>query len=180
MSQTAVPEVGTYAQAAEAYAAAKQPFPAPIAEMARWLVDNGLYDPSWQDKVKSCARDLGEYFRRKTRNTATGARVRKYLSARMPYVSASDGKTRQTWLWDDAATCSAEFAHAAIRQMERQIERDCESLRATAAWVNEHNPNLHATPVQLALPFGAAEPDPAAAEESAPEARESAVAGKPR
>lgn len=150
MSQSTA--VSSMQEGIKAYIDAGNPLKVPKENIAAWLVRNDLYDVPFEDKIRQCARDLGNAMKAASRGGTAGEKVRKYLSARMPYTD-EDGKEVQKWLWDDAATCSGDFYRAAIRHMKGQVVTDLRSIAATVKWGNENNPNLRDNPIQLSFDF---------------------------
>ena len=139
--------------AIDSYINAEMPLDVPHIEIATWIVNQGLFDLPFETHLKVCDKQVAEALRSATRVDSQGRTVRKYVCYRAPYQGDGDAKAAQKWLWADAFNVSANHAHTAALAMRMAIGKDCCSLKATVASMNENNPNLRDHPIQLSWDF---------------------------
>ncbi len=139
--------------AIDAYINAEMPLDVPHIEISTWIVNQGLFDLPFETHLKVCDKQVAEALRSASRVDSRGRTVRKYVCYRAPFQGDGDTKERQAWLWSDAFQVSASHAHTAALAMRLGIRKDCRSLDATVASMNENNPNLRDNPIRLSWDF---------------------------
>ena len=137
----------------QAYVDAGMPLGVPHIEIATWIVNNGLFDVPFDTKLKHCDKLLAAALPTITRTDPQGRKVRKLLAYRGPWTDMETGKERQTWLWDDVFTCTADQGHAGLRAMRKGIGCDVVALAKLQASINDNNPNMKDNPIQLSWDF---------------------------
>ena len=154
--------VGSIQDAIKAYGVAGNPLDVPHIEISTWIVNQGLFEIPFESVLRQCDKQVADAIGKINRTDAQGRTVRQYICYRDAWEHGS-GKTRQTFLWTDAMSCSADKAHVSIRAMRNAIDKDCRSLAELVASMNENNPNLRDNPIQVSFNFDDAvdeSPDP--------------------
>lgn len=146
--------LATIADAIEAYIEAGRPMEVPHIEIATWIINQGLFDISFESKLKLCDRQVADALRTAERTDPQGRKVRRFLAYRGPWIDEETGQPRQKWLWKDAFEANATQAHAGARAMHKAIGQDCKRLYDFIYSMNENNPNLRDNPIQLSWDFG--------------------------
>lgn len=135
-----------------AYQDAGNPLDVPHIEISTWIVNEGLFEIPFDSVLRQCDKQVADTIRKVTRTDPQGRNVRQYVCYRGPWED-DEGKTRQTFLWTDALSCSASQAHVSIRAMHTAIMKDCKSLASLVASMNENNPHLRDNPIVLSFNF---------------------------
>jgi hypothetical protein len=127
------------------YREAGQPWPAKSADIARWAIDQKMWEIHPNAVVRQCADQLANAMREVFFTDRQGRRVRLLHAA--PYPKNG----RQYLLWDDMRTASHKHMRMAFQQRRQQIVMDCHQLKMDADSYNE-NYNKE-TPVQMIFDF---------------------------
>lgn len=114
------------------YEAAGNPIPATSREVARWAIDNRLWEPPRAyDPVDQCAEDLARAWREEYRVDDKGRRYRAKHAVRV-----TSGGT-QLAFWADMDSAPASHVHKAIAQRRQQIVGDCYQLKVDVDHFND-------------------------------------------
>jgi hypothetical protein len=129
-----------------AYEDAGNPTPATSREVARWAIDNHLWEPPRAyDPIDQCAEDLARAWREEYRVDDKGRRYRAKHAVRVTKGGA------QFAFWADMDTAPAAHVHKAIAQRRQQIVGDCYQLKVDVDHFNDIRGD--AEPIQLILDF---------------------------
>ena len=129
---------------ANKYLAAGLP-PTSSRAMARWAIQNKLWNPSEEAMIDQCAHELAEAMREEYITDPQGRRVRAKHAARM----IVDGE--QMTIWNDLRVAGKEHMEIAFLNRRRQILGDCRQLKTDVDSFNDnHNSG---EPVQMVLDF---------------------------
>ena len=101
-------------------------WPASAQAMAKWAMDNGLWEPHPAAALRQCARELSRAMREEYFTDAEGRRVR----AKHPVARKVNGE--QTVLWDDIRTAPRSHMEVSFRQRRERIVGDCRQLKVDA------------------------------------------------
>ena len=142
----------TMVECVEAYREAGNEWPAPREEIAAWIINNDLWEPTFESQLKECSRQMGDTLGKATSVDAAGHKYKKYLAAKSPWPS-EDGSIKQKWLWDDVLECDRLHGLKAINHCRDAIIGDCRSLNHTAVAMNECNSNFIDEPINLCWDF---------------------------
>ena len=130
-----------------AYRAAEQPWPASARQIARWAIDEGLWQPERGTMVGQLAEELARAMREEYYTDPQGRSVRTKHAAR----TKQDGV--QTTLWDDIRTADSSHMRGAFQWRRQQIVGDCKQLKTDVDSYNENRDPE--SPIQLILDFTA-------------------------
>jgi hypothetical protein len=141
----------------EKYRQAGQKWPATTQEIARWARQKRLWEPQEKNLIDQLARDLSRALREEFSTDPQGRRVRTKHAARfaddvLPDEEGEPHK-RQTVLWADIRTDSADHIIRALQQRRRQIVGNCKQLKTDADSFNDNHPS--GKKIQLNLDFEA-------------------------
>jgi hypothetical protein len=122
-----------------------QKWPASSREIARWAYRNKLWEPQEKNIVDQLARDLSRAMREEFYTDPQGRCVRTKHAARGVDDALSDEEVeppkKQTMLWADIRTDSAEHIIKALQQRRMQIVGDCKQLKTDANSFNDNHPS---------------------------------------
>ena len=110
-----------------------QPWPASSTEIARWAIENQLWQIHPGAVVRQCADQLATAMREQFVTDPQGRRVRLLHAA--PYPKNG----RQYLLWDDMRTASHKHMHMAFQNRRQQVVRDCYQLKQDVDSYNENH-----------------------------------------
>src|SRR5258706_13654937 len=117
---------------ANKYIETGQQWPASTRQIARWAINEGLWQPHPSAIVDRCAEELSRAMREEYITDPQGRRVRAKHAARV-----SEGG-EQTTLWADMYTASPEHMAMALQQRRQQIVGDCWQLKQDVHSFNEN------------------------------------------
>ncbi len=118
-------------------------WPATSHQIAKFAIDNHLWEAQRTTVMDLCAEQLARAMREEYIHDPQGRIVRAKHAARV------SGK--QTVLWGDIRTASREHMVIALQQRRHQVVGDCRQLKADTDSYNENN--NPGKPIQLILDF---------------------------
>ena len=127
------------------YRESGQPWPASSMEIARWAIDNNLWQINPGAVMRQCADQISGAMREEFFKDPQGRRVRLLHAA--PYRKNG----RQYLLWDEMRSASRQHMHLAFQQRRQQIVMDCHQLKLDTDSFNE-NYNKE-KPIQMIFDF---------------------------
>lgn len=120
-------------------------WPATTKEIAAWLIERQLWEPSRGIVLSRCAEEISRALRDEYITDPQGRRVRAKHAARL-----SKGP-RQEVLWDDYRIATRKHMKISFNQRREQIVGDCRQLKTD---VDSYNDNANeGAPIQLVLDF---------------------------
>lgn len=130
---------------ANKYIEAGQQWPASTRQIARWAINEGLWQPHPSAIVDRCAEELSRAMREEYVTDPQGRRVRAKHAARVSECG------EQTTLWADMYTASREHMAMAFQQRRQQIVGDCWQLKQDVDSFNENVKPVQ--PIQAVFDF---------------------------
>lgn len=122
-------------------------WPAPMKVVARWAINNRLWERLPASDIQLCARELSRAAREEYYTDPQGRRVRKKHAFR----ANTDEEDGQTTFWTDIETALPGDMQLALQQRRMAITGDCKQLKTDADSYNQNNP--HGAEVQLSFNF---------------------------
>jgi hypothetical protein len=128
------------------YRQSGQSWPASATAIARWAIEEKLWEIHPGAVVRQCADQIANAMREVFFKDPQGRRVRLLHAA--PYRENG----RQYLLWDDMRTASHKHMHMAFQQRRQGIVMDCHQLKLD---VDSYNENYNTEkPIQMIFDFG--------------------------
>lgn len=127
------------------YMGADQPWPTTTQSIARWAIDNKLWQPKPSTILDQCAKELAHAMREEHITDPQGR------SVRAKHVAKVNRNGEQLALWEDIRTASREHMEIALQQRRQQIVGDCKQLKMDMDSFNENNNS--AGPIQMIFDF---------------------------
>jgi len=135
---------------AEKYRDAGQEWPASTTMMARWAIENGMWEARRGSAVKQCAKELAHALREEYFTDPQGRRVRR-MHALRDMRAMPIGRERQTMLWVNIFDAEEEQMQAAFQQRRMQVVGDCRQLKTDVDSYNDNN--KHGARIQMTFDF---------------------------
>ena len=148
--------------------------PVRMENVAKWVIDHGLYDPPFRNPAKELARELRKAAREKRIEDAQGRRVRAMHAAKAERVDANGNRIFDV-VWDHIHDMSADHATRSFTQRCENIAKQSNALNRDVQSFNDNNPN--APPGGIQLTFDAIWSTPEPSEQIVEEIQET---GKPK
>jgi hypothetical protein len=127
------------------YRGSGNPWPASSTDIARWAIENKLWQVHPGAVVRQCADQIAQAMREEFITDPQGRRVRIMHAA--PYPRNG----RQYLLWDDMRNASHQHMQMAFQQRRQQIVMDCHQLKMDA---DSYNQNYnYGRPIQMIFDF---------------------------
>ncbi len=131
------------------YRAAGKEWPAQSRDIARWAIDQGLWEVPPELALKKCTREMSEALKSERHTDAQGRQgVRTNVAARIGHPD-EEGEIKQAVLWDDLRTASEDHLLASFRQQRKQAIGDCKSVQLQVDSANDNNPHLTDRPIKM-------------------------------
>ena len=127
------------------YRESGRPWPASSTDIARWAIENMLWQIHPGAVVRQCADQIAHAMREDFFTDPQGRRVRLMHAA--PYPK----NDRQYLLWDDMRTASHKHMQMAFQQRRQQIVMDCHQLKMDADSYNQNYSKEK--PIQMVFDF---------------------------
>lgn len=113
-----------------------------MKDVARWAIENDLWDEPPQSKIARCAKEFSDACREEYHRDAQGRQVRSkhhYAVTR----TDSEGRKIQRHFWADYRTMSRRQAELSFGQRRKQIEGECVQLSTDVDSYNDNTKNDH-------------------------------------
>lgn len=123
---------------AEKYRDAGKQWPASTTMMARWAIENGMWEPQRGSAVRQCAKELAQALREEYFTDPQGRRVRR-MHALRDMSEMPNGEERQMMLWVNIFDATPQQMQAALQQRRMQIIGDCRQLKTDVDSYNDNN-----------------------------------------
>jgi len=137
---------------AEKYRDAGREWPASTTMLARWAIENRMWEAQRGSAVKQCAKELAQALRDEYFTDPQGRRVRR-MHALRDIREMPSGKEAQTMLWVDIFDAKEEQMQAAFQQRRMQVVGDCRQLKTDVDSYNDNN--KHGVRIQMTFDFTA-------------------------
>jgi hypothetical protein len=127
------------------YMESGQAWPASTHDIAKWVVNKGLWRPQPSAVIDQCANHLARAMREEHIVDPQGRLVRA------KHVAKMERNGEQVALWEDIRTASRQHMEIALKQRRQQIVGDCKQLKTDMDSFNENrNPGK---PIQMVFDF---------------------------
>src|SRR2546426_1442984 len=130
----------------EQYRSTGDEWPASRRQIARWAMDNHLWEPHPSTMLDQFARELGRAMREEYITDPQGRRVRAKHAARIK----KEGGEEQ-YLWGDIRDRERTFMEASLQHRRGGVAQDCRQLKVDLDSFNENFND--GQPIQLSFDF---------------------------
>ena len=114
------------------YREAGQQWPASATDVARWAIDNRMWQVHPGAVVRQCADQIAQVWRDEYITDPQGRRVRVKHAA----LYSLNGE--QQWLWDDMRTAKHRHMELSFQNKRQQVVMDCHQLKMDVDSYNEN------------------------------------------